>query len=234
MWVTGSLRNFLRSETRHRQRRPRRDTLLLARIRDSFLEDRCLLSNIVMPTDTVPSSIGVTGVLYNGVTGQYVKQITITNNSTTQTIYPFLEDANSRTATTGDPTPAPAYTGTGMFDPFDPINQEYRGYIGYTQQVNGQTVTYAGLLPGDSITVDVPLVFWDAGRIVITTDGADLFGTGTNGNPFLYRDQSKQVTYYASVNNDTLTFTPVYKSFSYNSTNKDYEPSAASWQRRRT
>ena len=90
-----------------------------------------------------------------------------------------------------------------MFDPFDPLNQEYRGYIGYTQEVNGQTVTYAGLLPGNTITIDVPLVFWDAGRIIITTDGADLFGTGTNGNPFLYRDQSTQVTYYGSVSDNT-------------------------------
>ncbi len=32
-------------------------------------------------------------------------------------------------------------------------------YIGYTEQVNGQTVTYAGLLPGHTITIDVPLVF---------------------------------------------------------------------------
>ncbi len=158
-------------------------------IRDFSLEDRCLLSGIVMPSDTVSSDIGVSGVLYDGVTGQYVKQITITNNSTAQTIYPFLEDANSRTAISGDPSSRPNYTGTGMFDPFDAVNQEYRGYIGYTQQVNGQTVNYVGLLPGNSITIDVPLVFWDAGRIIITTDGADLFGTGANGNPFLYRDQ---------------------------------------------
>ena len=84
--------------------------------------------------------------------------------------------------------------------------------------------------PGSAITINVPLVFWDAGRIIITTDGADLLGTGGNGNPFLYRDQSTQVTYYGSVSGNTLTFTPVYNSFAFNSANNDYEPSTASWQ----
>ena len=232
MWVTGWLRSCSRSETRTRRNRRRRYALLQGWIRDSLLEDRCLLAGILMPSNTVSPPLGIDGtglVLYDGVTGQYAKQITITNNSTSQTIYPFLEDANNRTATSGDPSPAPNYTGTGMFDPFDPLNQEYRGYIGYTEQVNGQTVTDMGLLPGHSITIDVPLVFWDAGRIIITTDGADLLGTGGNGDPFLYRDQSTQVTYYGSESGNTLTFTPQYKSFAYNSTNNDYEPSAATW-----
>ncbi len=228
MLVTGWL-SSLKDRSRSQRRARRRDLVLQSWIRDAFLEDRCLLSGIVMPCNTVATDIGVSGVLYDGVTGQFVKQITITNNST-QTIYPFLEDANSRTAITGDPSPSTNYTGTGMFDPFDPLNQEYRGYIGYTQQVNGQTVTYAGLQPGTSITIDVPLVFWDAGRIIITTDGADLFGTGANGNPFLYRDKSTQVTYYGTVTGSTLTFTPVYNSFTYNSANNDYEPSTASWK----
>ena len=229
MWVTGWLRNCSRSELSTRRLRRRRDTVAQGGIRDCLLEDRCLLSGITMPCNTVSSDIGVSGVLYDGVTGQYVKQITITNNSNTQTIYPFLEDANSRTATSGDPSPSTNYTGPGMFDPFDALNQEYRGYIGYTQQVNGQAVTYAGLLPGNSITIDVPLVFWDAGRIIITTDGADFFGKGANGNPFLYRDQSTQVTYYGNLKDSTLTFTPVYKSFAFNSANNDYESSAANW-----
>jgi len=188
------------------------------------------LAGLVMPSDTVPSSEGVSGVLYDGglvtptpATQQYVKHITITNNSP-ETIYPFLEDANNRTAKPGDPAPAPNYTGTGMFDPFDPLNQEYRGYIGYTQQVDGQTETYMGLLPGNAITINVPLAFWDAGRIIVTTDSADLLGTGGNGNPFLYRDQSTQVTYYGSVSGNTLTFTPVvmwYHSLTAENPNND-------------
>ena len=146
-----------------------------------------------------------------------------------ETIYPFLEDANNRTATPGDPAPATTYTGTGMFDPFDPLNHEYRGYIGYTAAGEWPDRHYMGLLPGNAITINVPLAFWDAGRIIITTDSADLLGTGDNGNPFLYRDQSTQVTYYGSVSGNTLTFTPVYNSFAFNSTNNDYEPSTANW-----
>ena len=225
-----------RSRSRNSARRRCRDRMRHGWSGDWLLEDRFLLSGLVMPTDTVPSSKGVMGVLYDGglvtptpATQQYVKHITITNNSP-ETIYPFLEDANNRTALAGDPAPAPNYTGTGMFDPFDPLNHEYRGYIGYTQQVNGQTVTYMGLLPGNAITINVPLVFWDAGRIDITTDSADLKGTGENGNPFLYFDQSTQATYYGSVSGNTLTFTPVYNSFAFNSSNNDYEPSAAIWQ----
>lgn len=228
MWVTRWLRSCSRSETRTGRHRRRRHAVLQGSIRDSLLEERCLLSGIPMPTDT-PGTDGTSLVLYDGVTGQYVKQITITNNSTTQTIYPFLEDANSRTAIPGDPSPAPTITGTGMFDSFDLINQEYRGYIGYSEQVNGHTVNYVGLLPGNSITINVPLVFWDAGRIIITTDGADLFGTGSNGDPFLYRGQNTQATYYGSESGNTLTFTPAYTSFAYNSTNNDYEPSTAKW-----
>jgi hypothetical protein len=225
-----SKRLGIAARARGRQRRGNSRVSFAAQL--SRLEDRCMLSGFVMPVDTVtppPGTDGTSLVLYDGVTGQYAKQITITNNSTTQTIYPFLEDANSRTALPGDPSPAPTYTGTGMFDPFDAVNQEYRGYIGYSEQVNGSTVNYLGLQPGSSITIDVPLVFWDAGRIIITTDGADLTGSGPNGNPFLYENQNTQATYYGSVSDNTLTFTPEYNSFAFNSAKQDYEPSTAGW-----
>ena len=73
-----------------------------------------------------------------------------------------------------------------MFDPFDPIVQEYRGYIGY-RSADGKD--YLGLLPGQSITVNVPLAFWDAGRLIISTDsvvspgGSDLLGPDPNASP---------------------------------------------------
>ena len=53
MWVTGWLRNCSRSETRTRRHRRRRDAVLQGWIRDSLLEDRCLLSGILMPSNTV-------------------------------------------------------------------------------------------------------------------------------------------------------------------------------------
>ncbi len=86
MWGMRSVRNVSRSDSRERRRRT---SLPLGSTRDFPLEVRCLLSGVGMPTDTVSSDIGVGGVLYNGVTGQYVKQISIANNST-ETIYPFL------------------------------------------------------------------------------------------------------------------------------------------------
>ncbi|WP_165226959.1 hypothetical protein [Aquisphaera insulae] len=221
---------------RRRGRRPRRNIVPQGWVGDVLLEGRVLLAGLLMPTDTVSKDDGVSAVLHDGglvtptpSTQQYVKQITITNNSS-ETIYPFLEDANSRTATPGSPTPATDYTGTGMFDPFDPLNHEYRGYIGYTELVNGKTVTYAGLQPGSAITINVPIAFWDAGRIIITTDAADLFGGGGNGNPFLYYDQDTQVTYYGSVADNTLSFAPVYNSFVLDSGANAYVPSAAQWQ----
>jgi hypothetical protein len=95
------------------------------------------------------------------------KQITFTNNLT-QTVYPFMRDA----AATADPrakgqTP-PFYQ--GFYDPFDQLNEEYRGYIGY--QSNG--VNYLGLPPGMSITINVPLAFWDGARCEIAADGTYL------------------------------------------------------------
>ena len=148
-------------------------------MRDGRLEDRCLLaSGVPFPTPNASLS----QVMYNGVTGAFQKTITITNNNPTQFLYAFLEGENSRQAI------AP-YQGTGAFDPYDPAHQEYRGYIGYTDG----TTDYAGLPPLSSITITVPLAFWDSGRIIFSTDGTDQFSTagGDNGAtptgaPFYY------------------------------------------------
>ena len=102
-----------RPRCRPSARRRRREQVPRGWVDDMLLEKRCLLSGFLMPHDTVPPAIGVTGVLYDGglvtptaSTQQFVKHITITNNGP-ETIYPFLEDANNRTAKPGDPTPAP-------------------------------------------------------------------------------------------------------------------------------
>src|SRR5204862_6006304 len=98
-----------------------------------------------------------------------LKTLTITN-TTNQTIYPILRAANSArdeksNAPNGDPR--------SLYDPLDALNEEYRGYIGYQDPKSGKL--FVGLLPGQTVTVQVPLVFWDASRVYLATDGTDLF-----------------------------------------------------------
>jgi hypothetical protein len=113
-----------------------------------------------------------------------LKQITFTNNLN-QTVYPFLRD----TASTVDPIANKMGPSVyqGEYDPIDQLDEEYRGYIGYT--LNGQN--YLGLLPGMTITINVPLVFWDGARGEIATDGTYLLnnlkvGDTTTPDPFQY------------------------------------------------
>jgi hypothetical protein len=196
-----------------RSARRRRATAPQGWIRDCHLEERCLLTSgvpfpgpFVQNLDQVfPSADYLTGTSYE-------KTITITNNSPTQYLYAFLEGVNSRQAV------AP-YQGTAAFDPYDPSNQEYRGYIGYTDGTNN----YAGLPPLSTITVTVPLAFWDSGRIIFSTDGADQFSTyggaisGTpTGAPFNFLSADTQATFFGDIdssNPSQLNFTPIYNSF---------------------
>ena len=69
----------------------------------------------------------------------------------------------------------------GLYDPYDPPNKEYRGYIGYEK--GGKY--YFGLKTGESILVSLPLVFWNGARIGIGTDGQYLTPTGLP-NPLRY------------------------------------------------
>ncbi len=119
-------------------------------------------------------------VLFTGnsdITVPTTKQITFRNN-TDNTIYPFLYDANTGAA-----------KGYGYYDPFDAHNQEYRLYIGYSQN----NLDYLGLLPHSTITVSVPLVFWDSGRAEIATSTAGFLPKDPNTskssaitNPFFF------------------------------------------------
>lgn len=110
------------------------------------------------------------------------KSFTFTNNANFP-VYPILVNTN---ATKDDLNPSQA-----LYDPIDPIYNEYRGYIGY-RNTSG---SYAGLLPGMAITIDIPLVFWDGGRIFISYDSTymDMINNApqvgklsTIPNPFQY------------------------------------------------
>jgi hypothetical protein len=108
-----------------------------------------------------------------------LKTITFTNNSP-NTVYPFLEDPNTTETSKG--------SGIALYDPNDAYNQEYREYVGYS--VNG--VNYFGLPPGMTVTISVPLVFWNGGRIDVSDDSTYLVTNATvnapvtSPNPFQY------------------------------------------------
>jgi hypothetical protein len=101
------------------------------------------------------------------------KTIRITNN-TNGTVYPIMRDPNTNVLQK-DPT-------TGLYDPYDPPNKEYRGFIGYVE--NGKY--YFGLKKGQSILVDIPLVFWNGARVGIGTEGEYVWRTA-NPNPLRTR-----------------------------------------------
>jgi hypothetical protein len=111
-----------------------------------------------------------------------------------------------------------------VFDPFDPIVHEYRGYIGY-RSADGKD--YLGLLPGQTITVNVPIAFWDAGRLIISTDsvvssgGSDMLGPDPNAPPadqaaqpdpfyFHYADTQQIAIGSTTAGSAILNFTPIY------------------------
>jgi hypothetical protein len=212
-WLSG------KNRSRSRKRARRRGPVLLGGVRDWHLEERCLLSSdISFPTDT-PGVVSLSQVMYDGVTGTDVKTITITNNSPTQTIYPFLRGQNSNQGEAMSTVTGLNYTGTGEYDPYDPTTQDYRGYIGYSDGKND----IAGLQPGHSITITVPMVFWDSGRIFFSTDGADQFAThnaaSPTGSPFYFFDKNTQSQYYLQTQGGDLTklyFTAAFTDFDSN------------------
>ena len=221
----------IRSRSPRRTRRHRPERVLDGAGRGWLLEDRCLLSGGPPYTFPTPYADSMSDVLSNEVqvlsnqTGiNYQKTITLTNNSPTQTLYAFLEGEATSQAI------AP-YQGTSEYDPFDASNQEYRGYVGYTDGTND----YAGLPPLSTITITVPIAFWDSGRIIFSTDGADQFSTygGSNGGsvpgaPFNYESVNTSATFFCnldSTNSDQLDFTSIYNGF-----DSSGMPTTASWK----
>jgi hypothetical protein len=179
-------RSWMKRRLLSKKRHPRRSVNPLSGLQEWLLEDRCLLSGGLVASPNVgPQSqviyVGTnpyqittvskaSDVLFLGGTANGQdwgdvpqKLFTITNNSSDkQTIYPFLYTPNN----------------SQLYDPIDANNQEYREYIGYTQ--NGKT--YLGLPYGKSITINVPLVFWNGGRADIAIDEANLIPTPNNVN----------------------------------------------------
>jgi hypothetical protein len=127
-----------------------------------------------------------------------LKTITITN-TTGQTIYPILRDAN----TGQDPHNTNRKNPENYYDPQDFHNQEYRAYIGYVQ--GGKE--YVGLPAHATITIRVPLVFWDAENTYIATDGKDLFPADpiNNSNPFRYDPSSSRGVSLSTDKNSWVT-----------------------------
>jgi biotin carboxyl carrier protein len=119
-----------------------------------------------------------------------LKTLRITNN-TTDTVYPIMRDPNSNVLKSN--------SAVGLYDPYDPPNKEYRGYIGYKEG----TKYYFGLKSGQSILVSVPLVFWNAARIGIGTDGQYLTPAGLP-NPLRWRPNGHRSITNAQTSGDTI------------------------------
>src|SRR5579883_3022218 len=203
------LKNLSRSQKY--ARRLRRRAMLLGGISDWLLEDRCLMSStpVLVPTTTLIAGTNSTNSIFwnggqalpgnawtgsNSLAAPPAKTITIQNNST-ETIYPFLNDPNTGSAAVKGGPANPNNPGN-YYDPFDSVGNvtsgstdQYREYIGY---VGTDGKWYLGLPKGATITIQVPLVFWDSGRLNLATDGANLITSSFKGvsNPFTYDPQA--------------------------------------------
>ncbi len=219
-----NLRLRFRKSGRPRRRRVSHRFRLQVGAEVSVLEERCLMTtyqgipvpaSLLNGANTTQADWQNNKLLYafsNPAAGTLdpsysEKTVTITNNSPDQVVYPFLLDANS-----GQTDLGAKYPGTPTYDPYDNYNQQYRGYIGY---VGTDGKNYLGLLPGQTITVNVPLVFWDGGRIDIATDGADLLGMSPTdqANPYYFYFNSPDENNIGSTTpgSDTLTFPAIFQ-----------------------
>lgn len=111
-----------------------------------------------------------------------VKTLKITNLHT-ETIYPIFRDGNEAATKTN-----PA---VGLYDPYDAVNREYRGYVGYKEGPNGPY--RFGIKPNKSVLVRVPLVFWNGARMSILTEGKYLTPSGSMPNPLNYDSTAQKV-----------------------------------------
>ena len=149
-----------------------------------------------------------------------LKTLRITNN-TGQTVYPIMRDPNSNTIK-GSKT-------IGLYDPYDPANKEYRGYIGYKQD----NQYYFGLKKGESIVVSIPLVFWNGARIGIGTDGKYCGTDARPESPAIPSHSQRSITKACDINSpgDTIPNGVVmwYRAEIAEAPNDDTEDQLAEW-----
>ena len=146
-----------------------------------------------------------------------LKTLRITNN-TTGTVYPIMRDPNSNLLKSN-----PA---VGLYDPYDPPDKEYRGYIGYEK--GGQF--YFGLKRNESILVSLPLVFWNGARIGIGTDGQFLTPAALP-NPLRWDNNGHRSITNAPTSRDTIPNGVVmwYRAGIAQAPNDDTEDQLAEW-----
>ncbi len=238
-WLSSAQRP-LRSKRIARRRHP---VSPVSGLHNWLLEDRCLMSRAILPhrdvkeasqsmiyvaTRSGDSTLGpytlqnvaanAAAVIFlggtNPNTGGYnwgtvpQKVVTFTNNSNNhETIYPFIYSPNNNP----------------IYDPIDKPNDEYRLYIGY--QNDGKYIL--GLPYGKTITVDVPLVFWNGGRADIATDSKYLLPQPGAGAVNPYEFQYTASTYITTQGVSSSTDNGILMYYKANTPNAPNDPSAA-------
>lgn len=96
-------------------------------------------------------------------------------------IVEFGGSGSGATALAKVSTLSPGQTAS-LYDPLDAFNQGYRGYVGEFNPATGKTEL--GLGPGHQVTLQVPLAFWDGGRLFFASNGSQPLQSATDpGNP---------------------------------------------------
>jgi hypothetical protein len=133
------------------------------------------------PRDQIANAVPLSDIIWNGgapldgapgmpgrpsfpspSTDKAMKTVTLTNNGPA-TIYPFIRGQNNG-------QDGASKTGNTYYDPQDPIDKEYREYVGFSTSGG----TFMGLPSKASITFQVPLVLWDGDNVYLGTDPANL------------------------------------------------------------
>jgi hypothetical protein len=181
----------LGKSARARRRRVNHRWKIAAQV--SPLEERCMLSFGDGPTSGIlmpASNVSDPGLVMSQVNST-LKTITLTNN-TNHKIYPFLQDTNVGKNPFDNNSYYDYTTGKPGGDIAD---NEYRLYAGYQTKVKGVNVSFLGVLPHSTITMNVPLVFWDGGTVRLvgnTPSTVERFlqplmpGGNPLGRPFLF------------------------------------------------